>query len=226
MPEFDHAELADEYDTYAEKKEEILDNLKRLVIESNESLEGNAFCLDASLNLYPRLFTKQVNLFWSGKQAITRICEIGFNAGHSTMLLLLGRDTSPAEFTIFDIGTHRYTRPCVSYVQSAFPLVKFEYIEGDSTVTMRPWIDAHKDLIATYDVVHVDGGHSEHCITNDMKHADMLVKPYGIVIIDDTDINNPHINGCVDSYISSGRYVELDIIKTQCYPHRILRKIL
>jgi hypothetical protein len=226
MPEFDHAELADEYDSFSDKKEGILDKLRHLVLESKESLEGNAFCLDASLNLYPRLFTKQVNLFWSGKQATTRICEIGFNAGHSTMLLLLGRDTSPVDFTIFDIGTHRYTRPCVSYIQSVFPHVKFEYIEGDSTATMPSWIDTHKELIGSYDVIHVDGGHSEHCIINDMKNTDLLVKLNGIVIIDDTNLENHPINRCVDMYISTGRYVELDIIKTECYPHRILRKIL
>jgi len=226
MPEFDHLELANQYDSYADKKEEILESLTGLIIESNESLEGNAFCLDASLNLYPRLFTKQVNLFWSGKQASTRICEIGFNAGHSTMLLLLGRDSSPVEFTIFDIGTHRYTRPCVSYIESVFPHVKFEYVEGDSTATMPSWIDAHKELIGSYDVIHVDGGHSEHCIINDMKNTDLLIKLNGIVIIDDTNVENHPINRCVDMYISTGRYVELDIIKTECYPHRILRKIL
>ena len=226
MPEFDHAELAGEYDSFSDKKEDILDKLTHLILESKESLEGNAFCLDASLNLYPRLFTKQVNLFWSGKQATTRICEIGFNAGHSTMLLLLGRDTSPVDFTIFDIGTHRYTRPCVSYIQSVFPHVKFEYVEGDSTVTMPSWINTHKELIGSYDVIHVDGGHSEHCIINDMKNTDLLIKLNGIVIIDDTNLENHAINRCVDMYISTGRYVELDIIKTECYPHRILRKIL
>lgn len=39
-------------------------------------------------------------------QANTKICEIGFNAGHSAMLFLMGRDKTSADFTIFDIGHH------------------------------------------------------------------------------------------------------------------------
>jgi hypothetical protein len=151
------------------------------------------------------------------------ICEIGFNAGHSSMLLLLGRDNSPPNFTIFDIGHHRYTKPSFEYIKSKFSYVNFEYIEGDSTIIMPEWINNHTDLIGKYDLVHVDGGHSEHCIYNDMKNTDLLVKVNGIVIVDDT--NNEIINGYVDKYISSGNYVELNVIQTFGYPHRIIRKI-
>ena len=29
-----------------------------------------------------------------------------------------------------------------------------------------------------YVIVHVDGGHSNHCISNDMKNTDLLVKKW------------------------------------------------
>jgi hypothetical protein len=151
------------------------------------------------------------------------MCEIGFNAGHSTMLMLLGRETTPLDFTIFDIGHHRYVRPSLSYIQSAFPHIRFEYIEGDSTKTMPTWIQAKPQHVGSYDVVHVDGGHSEHCITNDMKNADLLVKAGGIVIVDDT--NSTIINNCVNEYLASGKYKEVNVLPTQGYPHRILQKI-
>ena len=76
--------------------------------------------------------------------------------------------------------------------------------------------------IQTYDLVHVDGGHSEFCATSDMKYVDLLLKPGGIMIVDDTDA--PQINRLVDIYLESGKYVEVDVLKTFGYPHRIIRK--
>lgn len=219
---FDHSQLQAEYDACSAQKQVYLDDLKQIVIDSKESLEGNSFYKHASLNLYSDLYAKQANIFWCGKQATTRICEIGFNAGHSTMLMLLGRDATPLEFTVFDIGHHVYTRPCLDYMRSKFPHVAFEYIEGDSTVTMPKWIRENHSLSGAYDVVHVDGGHSEKCIINDMKNADVLVKEGGILIIDDT--NYSYINTVVDQYLTSGNYKEVDVLKTAGYPHRIIQK--
>lgn len=223
MPEFDEVTNRNDYESKSSRKEQILNDLKQIIIDSRTSLEGNSFYHHTTLHLYPDLYTKQQNLFWCGKQAITRICEIGFNAGHSSMLMLLGRDATPLDFTIFDIGHHRYTRPCVEHITSKFPHVRFEYVEGDSTVTMPRWIDANQSCVGIYDVVHVDGGHSNHCITNDMKNADLLVKTGGIVIVDDT--NDHTINNTVNQYLEGGKYREMDVLRTKGYPHRIIQKI-
>lgn len=213
-----------EYDKYKDKKDEYVEYLKQIIIDSNESLEGNIFYPHKTLNLLPTLKAKQANLFCYGKQAKTKICEIGFNAGHSAMVMLLGRDQGPVDFTIFDINEHKYTMPCYKYIQSKFSHVSFEFIEGDSTKTMPRWIRLHPHLIGTYDVVHLDGGHSEYCIMNDMKSSDMLVKKGGIIIIDDTNIS--HINAHVQKILLSGKYEEItNIVKTTRYLHRIIRKL-
>jgi len=222
MPEFDEVTNIIHYENQSIEKEKILNDLKNLIIYSKTSLEGNSFYVHESLNLHQDLYTKQLNLFWCGKQAVTKICEIGFNAGHSTMLLLLGRDKTPLDFTIFDIGHHAYTKPCINYIKSYFSHINFEYIEGDSTLTIPKWIKANQLHLGLYDVVHVDGGHSEHCISNDIKNADLLVKKGGIVIIDDTNVH--HINNYVDLYVSSGKYREMDVLQTKGYPHRIIQK--
>jgi cephalosporin hydroxylase len=223
MPAFDTASLIRSYELYTNELNVELDELKRIIVAAGEPLEGNSFYGHQTLQLYPALFTKQVNLFWCGLEAKTRLCEIGFNAGHSALLFLIGRQASPLEMTVFDIGEHRYTKPCLSHIQSRFPSVRFEYVEGDSTATMPAWIDRNAAAVGAYDVVHVDGGHTEHCITNDMKNADRLVRPGGLVIVDDT--NCAHINRCADSYIASGAYTEVDVLKTEGYQHRILRKV-
>ena len=223
MPVFDEVSLKKEYENYSEKRNGYLQDIEQLVIDSKISLEGNTFYHNHSLNLYPDLYTKQLNLFWCGKQATTRICEIGFNAGHSTMVMLLGREKIPLQYTIFDIGQHAYVKPCLKYIESKFPHITFEYVEGDSTVTMPKWVETNEAHVGLYDVVHVDGGHSEHCISNDMKNADILVRNGGIVIVDDTQIYE--INTYVQYYLSTGKYREIDALKTSGYPHRVLQKI-
>ena len=222
-----------EYESKNIEKQIYLDDLKQIIINSNTLLEGNCFYYHQSLNLYADLYTKQLNLFWCGKQAVSKICEIGFNAGHSALLMLLGRDTTSLHFTIFDIGLYPYIKPSLEYIKTKFAHVTFEYIEGDSTIVIPEWInknkdknkdkDKDKDILGTYDIVHVDGGHSDHCISNDMKNANMLVKFNGIVIIDDT--NAPEINKYVNFYISTGNYIELNVLNTLGYQHRIIKKI-
>lgn len=224
MPVFNTEHVAKSYDSYKEQREDMMNELKKIIIHTQSFLEGNLFYYHETFTLFPELYNKQLNLFWLGQKNSTKICEIGFNAGHSAMVMLLGRDkTIPLDFTIFDIGQHRYVRPCLKYIESKFDTVKFEYIEGDSIISMPKWIDKNKNSIGTYDIVHVDGGHTEECIKNDMKNADILVKLNGYVIVDDTNID--YINSTVDLYISSGKYKEVNVLKTTGYQHRILEKI-
>ena len=218
-----HDKIIAEYMEKDSIKEKILYDISLIIVDSKVPLEGNSFYVHQSLQLYPQLWKKQVNLYWSGKQAKTHICEIGFNAGHSTMLMLLGRDTTPLDFTVFDIGHHLYTKPCLDYIKQHFSHVRFEYIEGDSAITMPEYIKNNGSLVGIYDIVHVDGGHTEYNIMNDMKNADILVSVGGLIIIDDT--NNDHINKYIDIYLSSGSYIEVEIIETEGYPHRIIKKI-
>lgn len=222
-PEIDFELIKREYASKDSEKLNYLEDLKRIISSTNSSLERNCFYRHLSFDLYDELYTKQLNLFWCGKQAISNICEIGFNAGHSTMLMLLGRDNTPVNYTIFDIGQHPYTRPCLEYIKSKFPHIKFKYVEGDSTVTMPALISFNPEIAGTYDVVHVDGGHTEHCIVNDMKNADKLVKIGGIVIVDVAD--NDYVNKYVDSYISTGKYREMNLLKTSGYVHRVIKKV-
>ena len=213
-----------DYDVCEPEKERMLADIKDIVVKSGDSLEGNSFYVHGTTTIYEALYNKQVNLFWSGRRAETRICEIGFNAGHSVMLMLMGREKTGLDFTVFDIGRHAYTKPCLEYIKDTYPHVCFEYIEGDSAQTMTEWIAANPSVVGTYDVVHVDGGHTEHCISHDMKNADALLKPGGIMIVDDT--YDSIINSYVNLYISTKGYMELHLLETVGYTHRIIVKLV
>jgi len=211
------------YKTYNNDIETHLANLENIIKSSNGTLEGNSFYHHLSLDRYDDLLNKQVNLFYQGIKSEKRICEIGFNAGHSTMLILLGKNRDLCiNYTIFDIVEHPYVRNCFEYIKMMFPNVRFEFVEGDSRLTFKNWLLENNNLIGEYDLIHVDGGHITECITNDILNSDHLLCKDGIMIVDDT--NKSHINYCVDLFVRGGRYYDIDILKPLGYEHRIIKK--
>jgi cephalosporin hydroxylase len=216
-------DIQKQFSSYTVKLEYMLNELLTLIQKDKEALEGNCFYYHQSYNRFSELLNKQTNLFWAGTASTLRICEIGFNAGHSSLLFCLGSLGVSLDYTIFDINEHTYTRPCFEYIQTSFPEKSFEFIEGDSTVEIPKWIDRHPELLEQYDLVHIDGGHSEHCIRNDLINSLKLLSVNGLVIIDDTNIE--YINSYVNNVLSTGKFEEVSILPTVGYQHRILKRI-
>jgi hypothetical protein len=223
-PMFDKEEITLQFEEKLPTFESHLECLECIIRSTGATLEGNSVYYHQSLNRFQELLPKQINLFWAGLTATTRICEIGFNAGHSALLMLLGRPKTPVNFTIFDIGEHAYVKPTMEYIVRQFPYVLFDYTPGDSTQIIPSWIASHPLVEGTYDVVHVDGGHSYHCITNDMKNAAVLVRIGGILIVDDVYIG--YINDTVNQYISTGHFREVACLPTVGYTHRIIQRVI
>lgn len=215
--------------SYDEKKNVLdvhLNNLHDIIVKSDCPLEGNSFYFHLTTYKCNEFYNKQVNLFWVGSNNSNckRICEIGFNAGHSTLLMLLNRENSPIDYTIFDLGEHAYVKPALEHIKNSFTHVNFEYTEGNSIETIPLWIENNKNLCQQYDIVHVDGGHIEECIKNDLMNAVKLVKIGGIVIIDDT--NDNIINHYVNQYLSTGDFFEItNILETYISKHRMIKRI-
>jgi hypothetical protein len=229
---YNEASIHSKYEEVEAVKNQLLEHLESIVKRSGVPFEGNCFYEDGSFNLKSQLLNKQLNLFWTGKQASMHICEIGFNAGHSCMLFLLGKEQemftedniSTINITIFDIMNHSYTKPCFDFIKSKFENnFNLELIEGDSIVTIPEWMNNNTSLIGKFDICHLDGGHDHSCVDNDFKNANLLLKVNGILIVDDT--NGDYINNMAEIYISSGNYIEIDVLKTDYYPHRILQKV-
>lgn len=214
---------------YSEKTVEVEKTLQDLLdiiqsVSKPEELEGNSFYYHKTVDRFNALFPKQVNLTWCGSTATQKICEIGFNAGHSAYLFLLLNSSPSLTFTIFDIGTHSYTVPCMTYLFSKFKNVRCLFAKGDSTTTIPAFLEQYSHEKGTYDVVHVDGGHSLECALSDINSAIMLLKVGGYMIIDDTNVD--YIESMVNTLINSGDYKEISILPTQGYKHRIIQKLV
>jgi hypothetical protein len=219
---------SDYIEVYTQKKDEIektLDDILQIIqsVSKPEDLEGNSFYRHRSIERYDELFYKQINLTWAGSKATQKICEIGFNAGHSAYLLLLSNSTPNLQFTIFDIGEHEYTVPCLKYIASKYKDTVFFFTKGDSTLTIPSFISNFTSELSSYDIVHVDGGHSFECACSDIICANLLLKSGGYMIIDDTNVD--YISEMVDKLITGGNYKEIQILPTLGYQHRILQKL-
>ena len=84
----------DDYKTILDNNKNHFDKLYTICKEIGEKVEGN--CFTAHLNIdytINELIYKQLNHFSLGMNA-TNIMEIGFNAGHSSLLYLLANPNS------------------------------------------------------------------------------------------------------------------------------------
>jgi len=158
-------------------------NIEEIIRASNDVFEGNCVYLHQTFTRDENLIPKQRNLMRAAKHG-NRILEIGFNAGHSTLLFLL----SNPECTVqaFDLGNHSYARPCCEYLQEQFP-GRLNVLWGDSTVTIPLYIVDHIND-PKFDVLHLDGGHMSHVARSDFRYTRLLSHEDSWVIIDDTRI--------------------------------------
>lgn len=207
----------------------ILARLEALMLaNNNDFLEGGCVYSHLTMKPIPELIPKQRNLAKCGRMyGIDRIAEIGFNAGHSTVMLLESLKNRSITYTLFDICEHAYTKPCLEVVRSEFPLVTFELIEGDSRMTLPIWTNANLQRAQTYDIVHVDGGHDTSCLLIDIAFGSLLTRKGGVMIVDDTD--QVHIDAITERYVRSGLFVDVSecgqFEKTTELRHRILLRV-
>jgi len=190
------------------------DKLNSICKEIGEKVEGNCFTkhlnIDKEIN---DLIYKQLNHFSLGKNA-NNIMEIGFNAGHSSLLYLLSNKNS--KLTIFDICEHKYTIPCFKYLQSVFPN-RLKIFPGDSTKTVPNFYK--KNPNTKFDLIHIDGCHNKDIADKDFHNS--LNLALDIIIWDDTQIKS--IDDLLNYYIYEGFVNEIFMYKTLYYKHRICR---
>jgi hypothetical protein len=143
-------------------------------------LEGNCFYKHLTLEIDPTLKTKQQNILELAKGR-KNILEIGFNAGHSCLLMLI---VNPfCHITALDICEHTYVRKCFDYLSKEFE-GRITLIEGDSTITLPLLVEQKQK----YDLIHVDGGHATETAQSDFKNSIKLMTPTTMIILDDTDL--------------------------------------
>eukprot|EP00439_Symbiodinium_sp_Y106_P077882 s410_g16.t1 len=112
----------EEYASAVEALEPILAALSAAVRASGEPMEGSILYMHHSLDPNPKNLPKQRNL-WSLAASLpledSVAVEIGFNAGHSALLMLTAHPK--LQLIAFDLCEHAYTKPCFDILAAAFP---------------------------------------------------------------------------------------------------------
>lgn len=206
------------YNSAFEKYNSIVAQLDKIMLESNERIEGNCFHIDGRPRELARTFkTKRYNLF---NEALTcaNIMEIGFNGGHSCLIFLLANPYSRIQ--IFDLGDHNYAYKCYELLNLLFP-DRLSIVWGNSLETVGEF---KTDL--KYDLIHIDGGHGVHELISDINNAKQLSSPCTKLIIDDISYHPYHatreLTAVVVDKIVNGEFIEM-LPLFQCPYHVFVR---
>ena len=132
-----------------------------------------------------KLITKLV----MDKENIHNILEIGFNAGHSSMLFLMNAPN--AKVVSFDIGVNGYVDRAKKCIDNLYPN-RHTLIKGNSLVTVPDYLSKND---TKFDIIFIDGGHEYNTAIMDLKNCYDGKKDDTLLIMDDIVAgNNPIMN--------------------------------
>lgn len=155
--------------------------------------------------------------WWLAEQAasvqVRRICEVGFNAGHSALAMLSA--SADASMVSFDLMSKSYTPAGHRLVRLAFPQ-RHILIEGPSNVSIPQFILGNlrrgRAAISSCDLIFIDGGHAEEEALSDLLHMSMLATDKALLVMDDVGCESNFCQGPTKawkSFAQAGRIEEL-----------------
>jgi predicted O-methyltransferase YrrM len=118
----------------------------------------------------------------SSRPSVTKIVEIGFNAGHSSQVFLAAR--RDVEVLSFDLGEHPYVDIAKALIDRQFP-GRHRLVKGDSRETVPAFADATRG--ETFDLIYIDGCHDFEVARADLDHCRCLSRPDSILVVDDLE---------------------------------------
>jgi len=141
------------------------------------------------------------------------ILEIGLNGGHSMAIFLLSNPN--LEVLSFDICQHAYVQDIANYYKNKY---NFNFIKGNSLITVNEYNSDKK-----YDIIHIDGGHTEECVRNDLINCKRFAHKDTLMIFDDS--NAKHISNILNEFCAKNFIKEIEYSGNlnKCFFHRIFK---
>lgn len=119
---------------------------------------------------------------------VRNICEVGFNAGHSSLNFLISNPN--ATLLVFDIFEHHYVSAAVRSLKDLFSERKITVVAGDSTKSI-PDFTSVRDPSFQCQLTFIDGGHTRAVFEADLRHMKQLADPaFHVVVVDDLDMGD------------------------------------
>ena len=161
---------------------------------SSRNIEGHSAQLTYERQVYYKL---------ASMPNIKRICEIGFNMGHSASLWL--HANPKAEVLMFDLWAHDYSPRAEIFLKSAaaaqLGLVdvgnRLKIVKGPSNFSVPTFFTEHPEVKC--DLLSVDGGHTYHEAIADISNMFAMASwDFNVLLVDDS---NCAPSWCVDGAI-------------------------
>lgn len=188
-----------------------LEKIEEIVKSCGTYIEGNCFTCNNIFLYAPDMIPKQLNIMEFALKC-TNVLEIGFNAGHSALLMLIVNPN--LKIDIFDINHHKYTEPCLNYLNSVFNN-RITAHWGNSNETLKNIKESK------WDGFHIDGSHEEEITIRDLNNIYNLSKDSDLIMIDDTQIY--YIINYISELIEKNKWknCSFSIYKTERSSHKI-----
>ena len=116
------------------------------------------------------------------------VCEVGFNAGHSTLLWLMADPR--VRVRAFDLGVHWYSPHVTGFFDAAFDAGRVEVVFGDSQQTLPAFAAAFNSSSPPEfcDLIFVDGDHHFDAALSDLRKLRAAARPgHHVLLMDDPD---------------------------------------
>ena len=197
--------------------------LTNILEDVGERIEGNLICDIQPRNWVFGKYMDKINNLQHLCKNKSNIMEIGVNACHSLLLMLL--INPDAEYLLFDLNNHKYTKPTIEYIKKEFPNTKINIIYGNSVETIKKYILDNPTQLKSFDLIHLDGGHTYDIFSEDYNNCKNLIIDNGVMIFDDYNMND--IKVFIDTKVREGEiveYTEINILKNNF--HFIYRYLL
>lgn len=190
------------FEPFFEVYSPCLVDLGEIISRLGEPLEGNIFFRHqaSSLNaLEPHFIGKRRRLALLAT-VHCNVVEIGFNAGHSAMLMLSANPN--LQLTSIDLGNHKYSIPCYEYLNKKFGY-RNKLVISDSAQAF-PLLSGQERQATLF---IIDGGHSINMAETDLFNCIQFGRKGSLILFDDTDDANLRI--LLNMYMAMGLIIPL-----------------
>jgi hypothetical protein len=157
-------------------------------------------CGEGNISWYPEREYTIVDLITQHKPK--NLIEIGFNEGHSALLIcntikkLILEDPSynetPIRLFIFDVCKYNCTMTNFDIISNHFRglNIHLHIVQGDSLNTVPRTLDS---IYENFDFIEIDGCHLKECVYNDIINTYGRLNENGILYVDDfNSTKDPH----------------------------------
>ena len=226
-PAFPSAVFFNNLAKYYRSMEELQRNLDKAA-RSRQGVIGNIAWHPSQLYYY----ANAVSYAW-----IANICEIGYGAGHSTILyLLMNPKANVYSFDLFpdNLDEKLHTPGETMVYQQAFQSVTLKWIQsdvrlasrfkkiiGNSNSTVPKFAKENSDFKC--DFLSIDGSHNPPQPFFDILHSKLIAHKETIVILDDMEAN--HMRAEMSRAIKLGLVREYECLKPEMHVHNLFSSL-